>query len=245
MLIAIIFLGVLFFLLSFIITEGNASTMLSGYNTMSDEERKNFPLSQYLDFFKKFHQFLGISTLLLGSICYFFISENASGIFLGIYPISAYLYFIVKSKSFVQNQTQKWLKLAIVLILVTLVGVVAIFVTGIKENKLLVSNNQIEITGIYGEIIPFSDIEAISLTDELPKIRYKSNGYAMGDINKGYFKTPDGEKLKLILHSKERPFILIEKKNNQRLFYNSSEVSNTTKIWDLLQQEAIDLIIKE
>ena len=48
-------MGLLFFGLGFMITENNASSLLSGYNTMSKEEQEQFPLTEYLERFKGFH----------------------------------------------------------------------------------------------------------------------------------------------------------------------------------------------
>jgi hypothetical protein len=66
----------------------------------------------------------------------------------------------------------------------------------------------------------------------------------MGEINKGYFKTNEGEKIKLILHSKQSPFILIEKKDGNRVFYNSPDKNRSIEIWSELKN-VLPSIIKE
>ena len=59
-------MGLLFFGLGFLVTENNASSLLSGYNTMSKEEQEKFPLTEYLERFKGFHIRFGILFTVLG-----------------------------------------------------------------------------------------------------------------------------------------------------------------------------------
>ncbi|MGB1184454.1 MAG: DUF3784 domain-containing protein, partial [Schleiferiaceae bacterium] len=48
MLIVSLVLGLLFIGIAFLITPSNADTLLSGYNTMSDAQKAEFPLEDYL-----------------------------------------------------------------------------------------------------------------------------------------------------------------------------------------------------
>ncbi|OYX27747.1 MAG: hypothetical protein B7Z06_03495 [Flavobacteriales bacterium 32-35-8] len=94
--IIIVTIGLLFIGIGFLLTENNASQLLSGYNTMTKEERKKFNLKDYLPFFRKFHIFLGISIIVISLIIYQF-SEKSLVFSLVLYPILAYIYFIWKS----------------------------------------------------------------------------------------------------------------------------------------------------
>ena len=99
MIYVLIGLSVLFLAIAFLVTERNAKYVLSGYNTMSDEERQNVDLKNYMLYFKKFHVFLAISFLGFGLAIYW-VNINAAGVFLGVYPILAYGYFIATSARF-------------------------------------------------------------------------------------------------------------------------------------------------
>ena len=107
MMIVILLLSILIFIIGFILNQSNAKYLLSGYNTMSVEEQSNFNLKSYLNFFKKFHIFLGISFLIGGCVLKYLVSENATGIFLGIYPIVAYLFLIIRSNKYSIGQYKK------------------------------------------------------------------------------------------------------------------------------------------
>lgn len=226
MMLVILLLSFLFFILGFILNESNAKYLLSGYNTMSVEEQSNFNLKSYLNFFKKFHIFLGISFLIGGCVLKYLVSENATGIFLGIYPIVAYLFLIIRSNKYSIGQYKKTNRIGIVILLFTLFGVIFLLFLGFQEDRLLIDGDQIVIEGFYGERLQFKDIDTVLLFNTKPEIAFKSNGFALGEIKKGYFKTKSGEEIKLILNSSQSPMILIVKKSGQKIIYSTKNESN-------------------
>ena len=94
MIIGIIILSLLFIGIGFIVTENNAKYLLSGYNSMSENERKNIDIKSYIPYFRNFHVFLGISLFIIGAFLYYYVDSDWSGIFMGTYPFLAYIYFI-------------------------------------------------------------------------------------------------------------------------------------------------------
>ncbi len=226
MMIVILLLSILFFIIGFILNQSNAKYLLSGYNTMSVEEQSNFDLKSYLKFFKKFHIFLGISFLIGGYVFKYFVSENATGIFLGIYPIVAYLFLIIRSNKYSIGQSKKTNRIGIVILLFTLFGVIFLLFLGFQEDRLLIDGDQIVIEGFYGEHLQFKDIDTVLLCNTKLEIAFKSNGFALGEIKKGYFKTKSGEEIKLILNSSQTPMILIIKKSGQKIIYSTKNENN-------------------
>ncbi len=75
---------------------------------------------------------------------------------------------------------------------------------------------------MYGEKIAFSDIEKVEIVDLIPKIEYKKNGYSTGNIKKGYFKTQNGEDIKLIINKPEPLYIFIETTQGGKLYFNTT-----------------------
>ncbi|MDO1512272.1 DUF3784 domain-containing protein [Maribacter confluentis] len=97
-------ISILFIIIGFLVTERNAQYVLSGYNTMSEEKKKQFPIKSYLQFFRNFHIILGASYLVIGYLL-FLLNENIFQVFLPLYPVLAYLYFNRKSGKFLKQQT--------------------------------------------------------------------------------------------------------------------------------------------
>ena len=239
----IIGMSVLLFAIGFMVTEKNAKYILSGYNTMSEDDRKQVDIKAYISHFRNFHIFLGISLLVVGIILTYFVSKNAGGIFLGIYPILAYIYFIATGSKFFRGQSKKRNKIGVWILVGTLIFVVGLLEYGFTENRITFDSEHIEFKGSYGEIIPKSDIQTIELVDELPKIAMKTNGFALGTINKGYFRTKSGEKVKLILNSENKPIILLTKTDGKKIYYSAKDRSNK-EIMDEIREILPDILIK-
>lgn len=243
MIYVILFMGLLFLGIGRLLTVGNAGQLLAGYNTMSEEERRGFDLEGYIPFFRRFHWFLGLSFLAGGFGLYYLVDVDVAGIFLGVYPILAYIYFLWASRRFYRTAGEAGsagssgaIKSSIVGIWVlvgSLVFVLGIMALGYQEDRLTVqtlSGNptsseiqefSIRIGGMYGETIPLSDIQSIALLDTLPKITFRENGFALGRISKGYFRTADKERVKLILNARKPPYILITKTNGRKIYYSA------------------------
>lgn len=229
MIIINITLAVIFIAIGFLITEKNAKNLLSGYNTMSDEERKQFNLSAYLKYFKKFHVFLGVSLLIISLVLYYFVDADYSGVFAGVYPIAAYIYFIWKGKRFSNmrdTQNKSSFIFAMVVMLGLLIGIIAMFTYSLQDNTIEIKGETIHIGGDYGTDLPINNIQSIELVNELPDISLKINGFALETIEKGYFKTSEGEKVKLLINSQNKPIILITTNTNEKIYYAAKEKSN-------------------
>ena len=232
----LVILSLVFVAVGFILTENNAKYMLSGYNTMTEEERKTVDIKSFIPFFRNFHIFLGLSSLVFGLAIYYFYSKDAVGIFLGIYPILAYIYFVWKSAKYNNTPQTNATKIGVVLLIVVLLFVVGLFALGFKEDKLIIHSEVIQIEGSYSEKILPSEIKSIVLVENLPKITGKTNGFALETIKKGYFKTEAGEKVKLVLNSDQKPIILLTKTDGKQIYFSAKKRVNTEIFEDLKKE---------
>ncbi|MDO8897050.1 MAG: DUF3784 domain-containing protein [Bacteroidales bacterium] len=232
----IIGLAILFASLGYLITEKNARYLLSGYNTMREEDRKKFDLKAFLNYFKKFHLFLGSSLLILGIFLLYTINETVAGIFMAIYPILAYSLLAWRSKSFGYSSNKKSTFLPMIIMFLSLFFVAYIFTVGLKEDKLIIGEKEIIIKGFYGEKILFSEIASLKMIEKIPEIRIRTNGFSTGSVNKGYFKTKEGESVKLIINADQLPCLEITKKDGRQILFSSRKESNESIYTALIQK---------
>jgi hypothetical protein len=224
-------MSLLFAAIGFIVTESNAKYLLSGYNTMSEEERKKVDIKAYIPYFRKFHIFLGVSFFVFGTLLTYFVNENVAGIFIGVYPILGYIYFIATTAKYFNTKKNK---IGVYLLMVILVFIIIFLGRDLKENKLILNPNSIEFEGSYGETVPKSEIKSIELVNDKPKITIRTNGFALGTVKKGYFKTDRGEIVKLILNGDNKPYILLTKADGKKIYYSTKEESNE-KLFDKIK----------
>lgn len=233
MLIALIAISVLFLAMPFIVTERSAPYLLSGYNMLSRAEQQKVDITSYLVVFKKFHFFLGSSCLGFGLAIYFFAGPTWMMLFFVLFPLAAYFCFLVGTMRFFSGalKTQMWVGIVILALIMIFVGY--LFADGLGKNTLLIKGQTIVIEGNYGEAIATSEIASIEWVDQLPKLDSRTNGFSTGDVKKGYFKTAEGERVKLFMHSRHTPAIQIKKKSGERIFYSIDDQTNQTLFQDL------------
>lgn len=74
--------------------------MLSGYNTMTKEERSKVDIKGLILHFRNFHLFLGISFFAISMPLISYVSLTAGTIFICIYPVVAEIYFVISARKF-------------------------------------------------------------------------------------------------------------------------------------------------
>lgn len=227
--IPIIVLSVIFFGIGFILNKNNAKYLLSGYNTMSEQEKNNFDLEAYLVFFRKFHLVFSISLLIVATVLHFFINSIWSSIFLLLYPLFSYTFFIWKSNSYYNmiSKNRKIITFVGVAFMATITLIIVFDLNKtLKDNHLIIHSNSIEISGEYGMDIDKNKIKSIKLVSSYPKIISKSNGFTLGDVKKGIFKTNKNTEVKLLINSERTPLIILVTKDNREIYYSSKNKSN-------------------
>jgi hypothetical protein len=223
--VVIIALGLLFVVIGFIINEKNAKNWLSGYNTLSPEKQAEFPIARYIERFRKFHLFLGLTTIVGGLLFYYFVSKDWATILICIYPIAAYIYFVAsadKSMDIPQSGSSK--KLAIIVLGISIVGVTTLFFLGRNDNAIFINGNGIEIKGVYGSRLNFSEIDSVYVIAEVPPIQSRIHGFGLNEIKKGNFKLKDGRTVRLILNTMNSEVLCIQPKESLLVLYSHADL---------------------
>jgi len=242
MIYVLIGMGVFFIILGNILTVNNASTLLAGYNTMSEAERKKVDIQAFVPYFRQFHIFLGVSFLVLGLLLHYVFGESVSGIFIAVYPLIAYAYFMWTSSQFTQGKTGVPLnKVAVYSLVGITVFLLGFIFYSLQESKLSLQSNAIAFSGLYGSTLKTYEIESIEEVASLPDITARTNGFALGATRKGFFQTTDDEKVKLMVHTETGPFVQFVKKDGQKLYYSSKNRS-AAGILESLRQKYPELI---
>jgi hypothetical protein len=154
-------------------------------------------------------------------LLYFLVDEAAAVTFLAVYPILAYLCYFIISRKYYRGESKQKHNIAFIIVGAALVLVVGLMAAGNKKGNLIIHPDRIEFDGMYGEVIHTSAIKSIELVNQLPETTLRTNGYAHGHVRKGYFKTDKGEIIKLLVDSDQGPFLFIEKKSGDKIYFTS------------------------
>jgi len=165
----------------------------------------------------------------LGVTTYYLINPDWSGIIMVTYPLLAYVYFIWKGNQFSNTNDKKQKRktiAAMIFMFAVFVAIAAMFFYSLQDNQIEINHNVVRIKGNYGMEIKTNEIKSIDLVNELPEISVKTNGFALQTIKKGYFKTKNGEKVKLLVNTNKQPMIFITTNDNEKIYYSSKNKSN-------------------
>ena len=105
-----------------------------------------------------------------------------------------------------------------------------------SDLEVSITGNGMEISGMYGENLTWEEITEASLSNTLPSISIRTNGFSLGVTKLGNFKTTDGQSIKLFAHSDENYIRLV--KNHKTIYYLSCKDKEATdKLFAEIQQK--------
>ncbi len=234
--IVLIFLGIS-------IRHFKAYWLISGYNTMSAEKKKNVDV-------ESLGKMMGNFCLVLAGLMFVFIlaltfEQTTFSIITALLIAAAIIYFIIKSQKFDGNamksngKMKKSSKVIVGLIVAFLVlvfiGVGFLLYKSNQSIKYNISEDSIQIVSLYGETIRFSDINNIYISDQIPNITLRTNGSAVGNMLKGYFNVDQIGNVKLFINTKIPSFIFIET-DNKTIILNDRDKASTQELYTKLEK---------
>ena len=113
---------------------------------------------KYASYFKNFHIILALSYFSIGALLIHFVDSQAAGLLLVVYPIGAYIFFLIKIQNFTKNTNKKKINIASLLLLATFLIVIFTFLEGNKETNIILQPNAIILEGSYGEVLPITEL---------------------------------------------------------------------------------------
>ena len=137
----------------------------------------------------------------------------------------------------------------IITAVITVISVIAmcfLFYYGEKEPEATVQNNSIQIRGMYGLKVDFSEIASISLIEESMTdigVGRRNNGYGGFDKTlKGHFSVENSEESLLFVQAESSPTILIERNDKKNIYISFRDKEKTRALYD--EMTAVSLPVK-
>ncbi|MDR0348755.1 MAG: DUF3784 domain-containing protein [Tannerella sp.] len=239
--------GILFILIAIVVGVFKQTWLISGVNTMPKEKLAKMDLEYVAKYFGLFFGiFGGIVTL----SPFIFIYLNIMKYFGNFFMISTLgfcafliLYFNVIKRKRIYNKTntgqtqpmdvltkkrRKFILIAIVAPVLLL-----IYFISYKEPKVEIDTNAFKLKGVYGVNLPFPEIaEADTIVwSKMPAISIRTNGVSLNKVNRGKFKTTDGEKIHLSIYRGVSPVIRIVGQDASVYYINRKNAAETRQIF--------------
>jgi hypothetical protein len=143
--------------------------------------------------------------------------------------------FVFLSKYEVPEKRKRSYWLSSILTFVVIGFISGIMYIGYKPYKLIVKEDTVQITGMYGDSWKIEDIQQVTLLDTMPEVILKENGFGLATISKGHFKVSTyGSSLLFI--QKQSPYILIEM-DHKPIFINGKNPQQTHDWYEQLMKQ--------
>lgn len=202
-------------------------TSINGFNRLDEHHRKTYPL-----FLQKLMTIAGITTV-IGCVI-FVLLKWYIGIIIFLFLPSFIMVFILLLKEKKINHKKSTNILIVFFIALTIILSFSLVYSS-KEHSIYFESEGIKIIGLYGENISFNSISNITLTNNLPTIRLRTNGLGLGAIRKGYFLTKEKGTVKLFLTSTSAPYIQMQTISGEYIFINFRDANKTIENYNKIK----------
>lgn len=204
--------------------------LISGYNTMSREKKANVDT-------EGLGRLMGIYSYLNGVVYIIAGILHRLGIELAIIPaiiitMISTVFLLIKAQKYdgnIKGRKSKKNTFSILITILSLIFVVVLMYRSVQPTKVTFLEEGLEIHGMYGDVYSWDSIEEIDLLDELPTIKMRTNGSAVGSYLKGNFSTEEMGSVRLHVNTQASPFIYIET-NKRTVIFNMSDSDDTLRI---------------
>ena len=195
--------------------------IIAGYGHLDEYQKKIFPI-----FLFKTLVTTGIITV-AGCIVPALLNWHTGvAIFLILPSLIMLVYILLKEK-------RKKLKMPLIIFFVLLmIGIPLFIIISSREHSIFFEDDNIKITGLYGETIPVKDIKNVELIKDIPAIQLRTNGLALGAVRKGYFSMKDLGTVKLFLSSSSQPYVKFQTVSNQYIIFNFENADKTIDVYN-------------
>lgn len=212
----------------------SAPNLIAGYNTMSKDKKKNVDIEGLSTFMRNGLITIGLS-IIIGYYLFTWIGFTmiANSMILIATLVGATI-LVIKAQKYDHNKTKNTKFTYFILGLVFLF-VIGLITYGFIPAKTVYSDDTIRFSGMYGFEISIGEIDNVELSDKIPTIKLRTNGFSFGNIKKGFFKLDKFGKCRLLIHSDVAPYLILSKKNGDKIIINFKDKIETEKTYEKIK----------
>jgi len=218
--------------------------LISGYNTMSAEKKKNVNIEGLARFMANVC-FIIAAIIFVASV-FILIGESTVALILFALIFPVVIYTLIYAQRFDGNafNSKGKMKTGSKVLIGSVIAMLALITIGVgvllhfssKPAEYTLGNGILNISGMYGQEIPINEICNLEIRDTIPEVLTKTNGSGLGTMMKGYFKLKDIGAAKLFVDTSKPPFVYV-KTDSIIMILNCEESENTKAFYEKLKTE--------
>jgi len=238
------FIAVLLLFFGWLVKYKKAYWLIAGYNTMSADKKKNVDtegLGKYMGNLMFVLAVITFAGFLFSELGIIVLAGASLVLFLPVIIIG-----LIRAQRFDgntrdahgnMNTKSKGIMIVVIsLLLLVSVGVGVMVFYGSRPAEYSIENGVLNISGMYGQEVPISEISDIQLLDEMPEITFKTNGSGLGNMMKGNFTVKGIGGVKLFVDVSKSPFIYLETSETTYILNGADEKTTRALYADLVAE---------
>lgn len=166
---------------------------------------------------------LGIILCAVSLALWFLKLQTLSAVFLLFGLLIGLLVLTIMSGKHMPSSMQRKLHWSSGIIAASIAAMAAFVAVAAGEPKVEFGEETITFTGLYGQEIRYDDISELMITDTLPAISLRTNGFALGNILKGHFRTNNSGSCILLVNTDYSPYLYIGLNDGKKIYLNSKD----------------------
>lgn len=151
-------------------------------------------------------------------------------------PVTIAMIYAYSKRTGSKGQTFTTSKIVSIVSVIVVLLLIPVVYSYQRDLEVSITQNGMGIGGMYGEELTWQEITEVSMSNTLPSIDRKTNGFSLGAVKLGNFKTTDGQSIKLFTHSAENHIRLV-KTDNMVYYLSCKNKDATDKLFADIQQK--------
>ncbi len=182
--------------------------LIAGYNTLSPEKKKNVDIDGLSRYVRNGLIIMGVA-IMVGYLLFRWAGWTIlANMVILIVTLVGSVILMMSANRFNFNKEKygisHYLILGIILFLLA-----GIFLFGIMTTKTHFDGGTIHFTGMYATEMKVSEIEKVELTDTIPAIIMRTNGFSLGPVHKGKYQLEEFGKCRLYINAGKGQYLII------------------------------------
>lgn len=226
-----IFVGLFMIGIGFLVK--SSPGLIAGYNTMSADKKKNVDIDGLSTYMRNSMIIIGLS--IIAGYYFFKLTgfDFLADLTVHIVTLAGVLMMAMNAQKFDKNKTNSISAKRTYIIL----GLIGLFVTGLiaygySPSKPSISDKLIKASGMYGFELSVYDIEKVELTNQIPDIKLRTNGFSFGSVKRGFFELDKYGQTHLRIFSDKSPYLIMTKLDSTKMIMNFKNKTETENLFN-------------
>lgn len=222
----------------------SAPILIAGYNTMSKDEKKNVDIEGLSTFMRNGLIAIGL-TIIIGYYLFKWIGLTViANLMMPIAVLVGAIILVIYAQKFDHNKNDKHKDTKLTLLIfrfvfiihvLAFIFVIGLITYGFIPTKAIFRDDTLRFSGMYGFETNIYEIENVELSDTIPTIKMRTDGFSLGSVHKGFFDVDTFGISRLLVHSDSYPYLILSKNNGEKIIINFKDKLKTEKTYEKIK----------